>query len=239
MSADPHIVVVDDEEDLRSVVARYLVKNGYHVSEAEGGEALRAIMAERPVDLVLLDINMPREDGLSIARHLRGLGPIGIIMLTGAADPVDRVIGLEIGADDYIAKPFDMREMLARVRAVLRRAAREDAPAATMGEEVRIGLCSYNVGTRRLYTSGGAQVSLTALETDLLHIFASNPNKVLSRDQILDLAGDPEMEPFSRSVDTRIGRLRKKVERDPNHPEAIRTVHGQGYMLVPGASTRR
>ena len=132
--SDPHIVVVDDEEDLRSVVARYLIRNGYTVSEADGGAALREIMAERPVDLVLLDINMPREDGLSIARYLRGLGPIGIIMLTGAADPVDRVIGLEIGADDYIAKPFDMREMLARVRAVLRRATHGDAPVATAGE---------------------------------------------------------------------------------------------------------
>lgn len=196
-------------------------------------------MAERPVDLVLLDINMPREDGLSIARYLRGLGPIGIIMLTGAADTVDRVIGLEIGADDYIAKPFDMREMLARVRAVLRRASRDDAPAATMGEEIRIGLCVYNLGTRRLYTSGGTEVALTALETDLLHIFASNPNTVLSRDRILDLAGEPEAEPFSRSVDARIGRLRKKVERDAAHPETIRTVHGQGYMFVPGGSTRR
>jgi two-component system phosphate regulon response regulator OmpR len=239
MSADPHIVVVDDEEDLRSVVARYLVKNGYSVSEAEGGPALRALMAERPVDLVLLDINMPGEDGLSIARSLRALGPIGIIMLTGAGDPVDRVIGLEIGADDYIAKPFDMREMLARVRAVLRRATRDEAPPATMGEEVRIGLCTYNLVSRRLYSSAGAQVSLTALETDLLHVFAANPNKVLSRDDILDLAGDPEAEPFSRSVDTRIGRLRKKVERDPAHPEAIRTVHGQGYMFAPGGSTRR
>ena len=239
MTADPHIVVVDDEEDIRSVVARYLVKHGYQVSEAAGGAALRAIMAERPVDLVILDINMPVEDGLSIARSLRALGPIGIIMLTGAGDPVDRVIGLEIGADDYVAKPFDMRELLARVRAVLRRAARDEAPAATMGEEVRIGLCSYNLTTRKLYTSAGEEVALTALETDLVHVFATNPNKVLSRDDILDLAGDPEAEPFSRSVDTRVGRLRKKVEPDPAHPQAIRTVHAQGYVFVPGAATRR
>jgi DNA-binding response OmpR family regulator len=122
VSGQRHIVVVDDEEVIRSVVARYLIKHGYDVSQADGGAALRAILAERPVDLVILDITTPIEDGLSVARYLRGLGPIGIIMLTGAGDPVDRVIGLEIGADDYMAKPFDMRELLARVRAVLRRA---------------------------------------------------------------------------------------------------------------------
>lgn len=239
MTTDAHIVVVDDEEDIRSIVGRYLVKNGYNVSEADGGAALKTILAERPVDLVVLDINMPGEDGLSIARHLRTLGPIGIIMLTGAGDPIDRVIGLEIGADDYVPKPFDLRELLARVRAVLRRANRAEAPPATMGSEVRVGMCTYNLESRRLYALTGAAVPLTALETDLLHIFASRPNKVLSRDEILDLAGDPEAEPFSRSIDTRVGRLRKKVERDPANPQSIRTVHGQGYVFVPGAVTRR
>ena len=234
MTAEAHIVVVDDEADLRSAVARYLVKNGYDVSEADGGGKLRAILAERPVDLVVLDINMPGEDGLSIARHLRTLGPIGIIMLTGAGDPVDRVVGLEIGADDYMGKPFDMRELLARVRAVLRRAQRAEAKPATMGAEVRVGKCTFNLETRRLYAASGVVVPLTPLETDLLHIFASRPNKVLTRDEILDLAGDPEGEPFSRSIDTRVGRLRKKVERDPAAPQAIRTVHGQGYVFVPG-----
>jgi two-component system phosphate regulon response regulator OmpR len=239
VSEQAHIVVVDDEEDIRSVVARYLVKHGYDVSEANGGAALRAVLAERPVDLVILDITMPVEDGLSIARYLRGLGPIGIIMLTGAGEPVDRVIGLEIGADDYMAKPFDMRELLARVRAVLRRAERAEAPPAVMGTEVRVGTCTFNLETRRLYTSGGTPVQLTALETDLLHVLASHPNQVMSRDDILDLAGDPEAEPFSRSIDTRVARLRKKVERDPSAPQAIRTVHGQGYVFVPGTAPRR
>lgn len=239
MSEQAHIAVVDDEEDIRSAVARYLVKHGYDVSQANGGPGLRALLAERPVDLVILDITMPVEDGLSIARYLRGLGPIGIIMLTGAGEPVDRVIGLEIGADDYMAKPFDLRELLARVRAVLRRADRAGAPPATMGEEVRVGICTYNLETRRLYTSGGTTVALTALETDLLHVLASRPNEVLSRDDILDLAGDPEAEPFSRSIDTRVARLRKKVERDPGNPQAIRTVHGQGYVFVPGSTSRR
>jgi two-component system phosphate regulon response regulator OmpR len=237
--SNAHIVVVDDEEDLRTVVARYLLKHGYDVSQAEGGEQLRAILSERTVDLVVLDINMPDEDGLSLARYLRGQGPVGIVMLTGNSDPVDRVIGLELGADDYVAKPFDMRELLARVRAVLRRAERADAPPATMGNEVRVGRCTFNLELRRLYAANGTQVPLTSLETDLLHIFVSNPNRVLSRDDILDLRGDPEAEPFSRSIDTRVGRLRKKVEVDSANPQTIRTVHGQGYVFVPGPVTRR
>ena len=235
MTAPAHIAVVDDEEDLRSAVARYLVRQGYDVSEAAGGAALRELMAERPVDLVVLDVNMPGEDGLSIARHLRSLGPIGIVMLTGNADPVDRVVGLELGADDYVSKPFDLRELLARIRAVLRRAERSSATPATMGAEIRVGNATYNVESRRLYASNGTPVSLSALETDLLHIFATNPNKVLTRDNILDLVGDPEAEPFSRSVDTRVGRLRKKLEADPANPQSIRTIHGQGYVFVPGA----
>jgi two-component system phosphate regulon response regulator OmpR len=237
--SNAHIVVVDDEEDLRTVVARYLLKHGFDVSQADGGTQLRAILAERTVDLVVLDINMPGEDGLSLARYLRGQGPVGIVMLTGNSDPVDRVIGLEIGADDYVAKPFDMRELLARVRAVLRRAERAEAPPATMGHEVRVGRCIFNMEQRRLYAAHGTQVPLTSLETDLLHIFVSNPNKVLSRDDLLDLRGDPEAEPFSRSIDTRVGRLRKKVEVDPASPQTIRTVHGQGYVFVPGTITRR
>jgi two-component system phosphate regulon response regulator OmpR len=238
VKSSTHIAVVDDEEDLRSLVARYLVKQGYDVSEARDAAELRALLAERPVDLVVLDVNMPGEDGLSLARYLRGLGPIGIVMLTGNADPVDRVVGLELGADDYVPKPFHMRELLARIRAVLRRAQRnEDAPA-TMGVEVRVGRRTYNVETRRLYESSGTTVPLTTLEIDLLHVFATNPNKVLTRDDILDMAGDPEAEPFSRSVDTRVGRLRKKLEPDPANPQTIRTVHGQGYMFVPGSARR-
>ena len=233
-----HIAVVDDEEDLRSAVARYLLRHGFDVSEASGGESLRALLEERPVDLVVLDINMPGEDGLTLARYLRGLGPVGIVMLTGNADPVDRVVGLELGADDYVSKPFDMRELLARIRSVLRRAERHRDAPATMGVEVRAGRLTYNVETRRLYAPNGGVVPLTAHETDLLHVFASHPNQVLTRDDILDLGGDPEAEPFSRSVDTRVARLRKKLEIDPANPQTIRTVHGQGYMFVPGGPRR-
>lgn len=235
-----HVVVVDDEPELRAVVARYLIKHGFAVSEAESGASLRALMGERAVDLVVLDINMPGEDGLSLARYLRAQGPVGIIMLTGASEPADRVVGLEIGADDYVPKPFDLRELLARVRAVLRRAAPPDAPPpATMAHEVRAGLCTFNLETRRLHAADGREVALTAREAQLLHLLASHPSRVLTREDILDLGQDPEAEPFSRAVDTRIGRLRRKIEADPSRPETIRTVHGQGYMFVPGATTRR
>lgn len=235
----PHIVVVDDEEDIRSVVARYLTRHGLDTSQAADGAALRRLMSERPVDLVVLDVNMPGEDGLSLARWLRTLGPVGVILLTGNSDPVDRVVGLELGADDYVSKPFDSRELLARVRAVLRRADRAEAPApATMAREIRMGTRRYNLDRRTLYDGNGDVVPLTALETDLLDVFARNPDRVLSRDDILDLCADPEAEPFSRSVDTRVVRLRRKIERDPSRPQAIRTVHGQGYVFVTGPQER-
>lgn len=230
-----HIVVVDDEPDLRDMVREYLLKQGYAVSEADGGEALWALLAERPVDLAILDINMPGEDGLSIARQLRRRGPVGIIMLTANGDTVDRIVGLEVGADDYLTKPFDLRELLARVRSVLRRAAAPDAPAATMGREVRFGRCTLNLDTRKLYAADGSETPLTAMEFDLLRVFAENPGRVMSRERILDLAHHAESDPFDRSVDTRVVRLRRKLEEDATKPQVIRTVRGAGYMFVPGA----
>jgi DNA-binding response OmpR family regulator len=228
-----HIAVVDDEADLREAVREYLVGEGFAVSAAESGAALREIMAERPVDLVLLDIRMPNEDGLSIARWLRSLGRVGIIMLTANRETVDRVIGLEVGADDYIGKPFDFRELLARVRAVLRRIAQPNTPPATMGQEVRFGRCTLNLDTRRLYALDGTEVGITAMEFDLLKAFADHPNRVLSRDRLLDIAHNRDMAPFDRSIDMRIGRIRKKIELDPRFPEAIKTVRGAGYVFVP------
>jgi two-component system phosphate regulon response regulator OmpR len=232
----PHIVVVDDEADLCEAVREYLVDHGYAVSIANGGAALRATMAERPVDLVLLDVNMPGEDGLAIARQLRSLGGLGIIMLTARREAVDRVVGLEVGADDYVAKPFDLRELLARVRAVLRRAARAETPPATMGREVRFGRCVLNLDRRRLYDLRGREVPITAMEFDLLRVFADNPDRVLTRDRLLDLAHNMEMTPFDRSIDMRIGRLRRKIETDPKLPQTLKTVRGAGYVFVPAGS---
>ena len=233
MSGAAHIAVVDDDADVRDTVAEYLLRHGYAVSALDGGAALRALMAERAVDLALLDINMPGEDGLTIARALRAAGPIGIILLTANGDQVDKVVGLEIGADDYVTKPFDPRELLARVRSVLRRASAE-APAATLGREVRVGRCVLNLDTRQLFALDGSPVSLTAMEFDLLRAFCEHPNRVLSRDRLLDLAHGKDIEPFDRSIDTRIARIRQKVEVSPAHPQAIRTVRGAGYMFVPG-----
>jgi two-component system phosphate regulon response regulator OmpR len=230
-----HIVIVDDEGDLRDMVAEYLLKQGYVVSEAESGEALWALLAERAIDLAILDINMPGEDGLSIARQLRKRGPVGIIMLTANSDTVDRVVGLEVGADDYVTKPFDLRELLARVRSVLRRASTPEAPPATMGREVRFGRCTLNLDSRRLFAADGSETPLTAMEFDLLRVFAENPGRALSRERILDLAHHAESDPFDRSVDTRVVRLRRKLEEDATKPQVIKTVRGAGYMFVPGA----
>jgi DNA-binding response OmpR family regulator len=236
MSGSAHIAVVDDDVDVRETVAEYLLRHGYAVSALDGGAALRALMAERSVDLALLDINMPGEDGLTIARALRAAGPIGIILLTANGDQVDKVVGLEVGADDYVTKPFDPRELLARVRSVLRRAS-ADTPAATLGREVRVGRCVLNLDTRQLFALDGSPVALTAMEFDLLRAFCEHPGRALSRDQLLDLAHGKDIEPFDRSIDTRIARIRQKVEVSPAHPQAIRTVRGVGYMFVPGSQS--
>jgi DNA-binding response OmpR family regulator len=233
IAAPRHIAVVDDEADLRDAVATYLGSQGFAISEAGNGAELDALMRERPVDLVVLDINMPGEDGLSIARRLRAAGPIGIVMLTAQGGVIDRVVGLETGADDYLAKPFELRELLARVRAVLRRSEQAGAPPATMGREVRFGRCLLNLDNLALYAADGEKLPLTPMEFDLLKLFADNPNKVLSRDRILDLAHNKEMEAFDRSVDLRIVRLRRKIEEDPAFPRVIKTVRGAGYIFSP------
>ena len=233
MSAPAHIVVVDDDEGVRTTVAEYLRRNGLAVSEADGGDALRALMAERPIDLAILDINMPGDDGLTLAREIRGLGAAGIIMLTANNDDLDKIVGLEVGADDYVTKPYNPRELLARVRSVLRRASRGGEEPATMGKEVQMGKCRLNLDTRKLFEADGTEVPLTAMEFDLLKCFAEHPRRVLSRDQLLDLAQSKEMEAVDRSIDTRITRIRRKIERDPSKPECIKTVRAAGYVFNP------
>jgi two-component system phosphate regulon response regulator OmpR len=179
---------------------------------------------------------MPGEDGLTLARYLRERYDVGIIMVTGASEVVDRVVGLEIGADDYVTKPFDPRELLARLKSVMRRIQASPpalATASTASSRVAVGRCFLDLGSHQLFDADGQELAMTAMEFDLLKVFVEHPNKVLSRDHILTSTRNREWEPFDRSIDIRIARLRRKIESDPENPQAIRTVRGAGYMFIP------
>jgi two-component system phosphate regulon response regulator OmpR len=229
-----YIVVVEDEATQRRLLVDYLSRQNFRVSGVDGGTALRKLVEREMPSLVLLDLGLAGEDGLALARWLREKsGRIGIIMVTAASDMVDRVVGLETGADDYIAKPFEPRELLARVRSVLRRAT---GTIATTGPRVRMGRRVLDLEKRALVDpADGSVETLTASEFDLLKIFAENPNRPLQRDWLLEVIAHREMEAFDRAIDLRITRLRRKIEPDPTHPDAIRTVRGVGYMFVPPA----
>jgi DNA-binding response OmpR family regulator len=235
--AGERILIVDDDEDIRESTGDYLADQGFRVAfAADGGEMRKAFAAGAP-DAVLLDLNLPGEDGLSLARWLRKNHDVAIIMLTGAAEIVDRVVGLEVGADDYLAKPFDLRELRARLRSVLRRTRRSGEtvePAAKPApKRVRIGRCELDLSTHQLFGPDG-EISITHMDFELLKVFAQNANRVLSRDQLLTMTQNREWEPFDRAIDIRIARLRRKIEADPEKPAVIRTVRGAGYMFVPG-----
>jgi len=235
------VIVVDDEPELRDMVAEYLGKHRFAVRTAAGGHELDAQLADNPPDLLILDVNMPGEDGFAIARRVRAKSNVPIIMLTAANETVDRVVGLELGADDYLVKPFDLRELRARIQAVLRRTGRavDPAPQPTQPQGpdpaalVRMGDKRLDLDARRLLQPDGTELPLTAMEFDLLRAFAANPNRALRRDRLLDLAHGRDNEPFDRSIDVRITRIRRKLERDPAKPEVIKTVQGVGYMFVP------
>ncbi len=243
------VVVVDDEADLRDTVVAYLTRQGLSVRGAANAAELRAHLAAAPADLVVLDLAMPGEDGLSVARWLRARGDdVGIVMLTAAAEVVDRVVGLEVGADDYVAKPFDLRELLARLRAVLRRrAAARAAGTATSGgappsaepdaegRSVRMGRNRLDLDKRRLFGPDGREVPLVASEFELLRAFAERPGRTLSRETLLDLAHPHGEDHFDRSIDVRITRIRRKIESVPNNPTVIRTIRGLGYVFDPDA----
>ena len=222
------------------MIVEYLSTHGFEVAQAASGEDMRAALARRVPDVVLLDLNLPGEDGLTLARYLREHHEVGIIMVTAAGEVVDRIVGLEVGADDYVAKPFDPRELRARVKSVLRRVqARAAQPgagpvaAAAPRNGCRWGAaCSTSIPTS-CSPAPGRRSPITSMEFDLLRVFAEHPNQVLSRDRLLTLTRNREWEPFDRSIDIRIARLRKKIEEDPDKPQVIRTVRGAGYMFVP------
>jgi len=236
VSSSGYVLIVEDDADVRRMVAEYLAENGYTVMQADGGAAMRAEIERNLPDVVLLDVRLPGEDGLTLARYLRERYDVGIIMVTAAGAVVDRVVGLEVGADDYVTKPFDPRELLARLKSVMRRIqasppAAASAPAAS--SRVAVGRCFLDLTSHQLFDADGKELAMTAMEFDLLKVFVAHPNKVLSRDQILTSTRNREWEPFDRSIDIRIARLRRKVEADPENPQAIRTVRGAGYMFIP------
>jgi two-component system phosphate regulon response regulator OmpR len=234
LKASAHIVVCDDEPDIRDTVAEYLENNGYVVTPVDGGPGLREVVAIQHIDIVILDIRMPGEDGLSLARYLREHSDIAIIMLTGSADIIDRVVGLEVGADDYVAKPVDLRELLARVKAVLRRTKGKARTPENAGSErrqpVRFGSCLLDLEAHKLFNTDGIEIAITPMEFRLLKVFSEHRGRTLNRDQLLELAHDRGWDPFDRSIDIRISRLRKKIETDPSKPEVIKTIRGVGYL---------
>ena len=238
VSSNGCILVVDDDADVRAMITEYLSENGYEVMQADGGDSMRAALAKRVPDVVLLDVRLGKEDGITLARFLRERYQLGIIMVTAAGDVIDRVIGLEVGADDYIAKPFDPRELRARLRSVMRRAATqgsvEKAAAGTgASNRVAVGRYTLDLAAYRLLDNEGREVALTSMEFDLLKVFVEHPNKVLSRDRLLNTTRNRDWQPFDRSIDIRIARLRRKIEADPESPQLIRTVRNGGYMYVP------
>lgn len=233
MSQTATLLVVDDESELCEILAEYFSDQGFIVHTAGSAEEARERFERQAPDLAILDIRMPGEDGLSLARWVRSEHrSVGIIMLTTAADVVDRIVGLEMGADDYVPKPFDLRELLARVKSVLRRRSEEGSQPIAHEDRIRFGTCELDLAGHKLYDGEGREQSLTAMEFDLLKVFAERPNRALNRDQLMDLAHNKDWGVFDRSIDLRIMRLRRKIEPDPEKPEVIKTVRGVGYMYV-------
>ena len=245
-AAAARILVVDDEPELRALLAEYLGRQGFSVRAAADAAEARALVAQEAPPVAILDIHMPGENGLSLARWLREAHPrTGIVMLTTAGEPVDRIVGLELGADDYLPKPFELRELLARVRALHRRIGLQAAAlasvaaapaAASAGAGVRFGDRLLDMEQRRLLAPDGTDIPITAAEFDLLALFARHPNRPLNRDQIMEQAHNRGWDVFDRSIDLRVMRLRRKIERNPDKPEVLKTVRNVGYVFIPTAS---
>ncbi|MBV9531937.1 MAG: response regulator [Bradyrhizobium sp.] len=237
MSQGQHIIIVDDEAPAREMVGDYLKRHGFTVTLCDGGKSLRSAIEARLPDLIVLDLNMPEEDGLSIIRDLKSRTNVSVIMLTATASPIDRVVGLELGADDYVAKPCELRELMARIRSVLRRTSKPaESSAAKAGGKahlVRFGTKWLDLEAQALRDDEGNEHPLTASEFGLLKVFAANPKRVLSRERLLELANARDSEAFDRAVDLRIMRIRRKIEPDPSKPAVIRTIRGGGYLFSP------
>lgn len=229
----PHILVVDDHADIRDLLKRFLEQHGYRVSCARDGREMKKLLEHSTIQLIVLDLMLPGEDGLTLCRELRVHSAIPIVMLTAMGEDMDRIVGLEMGADDYLAKPFNPRELLARIKAVLRRSQPQDEPPAETGvAHYYFAHWQLDVLRRELVDSTGIAISLSTAEFDLLKVFLERPQRVLSRDQLLDLARGREAQAFDRAIDTQVSRLRRKLEKDAKNPELIKTVWGGGYLFA-------
>ena len=238
-----HLAVLDDEIDITRLLGHYLETHGFRVSQLHRGADLMALMAADPPALVLLDLGLPGEDGFAIARQLRERWRCGLVIVTGRGDAVDKVVGLEVGADDYVTKPFDLRELVARVKAVLRRlepaspAAPAAVPAIAPGSKLRFAQWELDLAARRLCDTQGREVGLTTGEFDLLAAFARHPGRVLSRDQLLEETRGRPAGPFDRTIDVQVGRLRRKLDDNADDPQLIKSVRGAGYLFVPAVTS--
>jgi two-component system OmpR family response regulator len=228
-----HILVVDDDPQIRALLSEYLTEHGLRVSAASNGDELRRILVDEAIDLVVLDLRLPGEDGMTIARSLRSQYTVPIVMLTGVRDEADRVMGLELGADDYIVKPFSPRELLARIRTVLRRTGVPGAEPTRRREvrAYRFGEFEFNLRTRRLRRADGAAIALTNGEINLLAALLASPGRILTRDQLLEASRVHDNEVYDRAIDIQVLRLRRKIETDPTQPQYIVTQRGAGYIF--------
>lgn len=238
MNMSDHILIVDDDPDIRELVGEYLEKNGFRTSTAADGKAMWAALDRSRVDLIVLDLMLPGEDGLALCRKLRAGSDIPVIMLTARGDEMDRIIGLEMGADDYIPKPFSPRELLARIKVILRRA--RALPAESRVEDakyIRFAGWTLDVVARHLVSPKGVVVPLSGVEYRLLRVFLNHPNRVLNRDQLLDLTQGREASPFDRSIDVQVSRLRRHLADDAREAAILKTVRGEGYVLAATVET--
>jgi two-component system OmpR family response regulator len=232
MDQAEHLLIVDDDTEILDLLGRYLTRNGYRVSTARDGSAMETVLDSARIDLIILDIMLPGRDGLDITRDLRTRSNVPIIMVTARGDETDRIVGLEMGADDYLPKPFNPRELLARVKTVLRRAKGLPQTPGGRGNKLRFEGWTLDLVGRELISPDGVHVSLTAGAFDLLTAFAEYPQRLLTRDQLLDMTRGRGAGPYDRSIDVQVGRLRRRIEADPKDPKLIKTVRGGGYMFT-------
>lgn len=238
MRQPTRILIVDDDPQVGRLLSRYLEREGFTIQVSHSASEMRAALKGFPADLLILDLGLPGDDGLTLTREIRRSSSVGIIILTGKDEPVDRVVGLELGADDYVTKPFDERELLARIRTVLRRTQNRLSdtvaePGSDRPPAVQFAEWHLDLGARELTSQDGEAVELTTMEFELLSVLVSNPNRVMSREQLLERCAGRSWDPYDRAIDTLIVKLRRKLEPDPKHPQIIKTVRGAGYIFTP------